>query len=87
MPRPCPAVDRPPLAYRGRGTNDDEGPTDVDEQTAIDPDGATPEIESPEVDVLDPLESLSDRPLAEHPDVYQGIHTALQQQLADIDNA
>jgi hypothetical protein len=33
------------------------------------------------------LESLSERPLAEHPDVYQAIHTTLQDALADINDA
>lgn len=33
------------------------------------------------------LDSLSDLPLAEHPDVYERVHTALQDALADIDPA
>jgi len=33
------------------------------------------------------LERLPDRPLAEHPDVYQQIHTHLQHALADINDA
>lgn len=33
------------------------------------------------------LETLPHRPLAEHPDVYQQIHTDLQHALADIDDA
>jgi hypothetical protein len=33
------------------------------------------------------LAGLSELPLAEHPDVYQRIHTELQGALADIDDA
>ena len=33
------------------------------------------------------LDGLAERPLAEHPDVYQQVHEALQGALADIDDA
>lgn len=33
------------------------------------------------------LDTLPQRPLLEHPDVYQQIHTDLQRALADIDDA
>lgn len=33
------------------------------------------------------LDTLHERPLAEHPDVYQRIHAKLQGALADIDDA
>lgn len=36
---------------------------------------------------LTPLDSLGERPLAEHPDVYQAIHTTLRDELADINEA
>ena len=36
---------------------------------------------------LDELESLAERDLVEHPDVYQRIHSELQSALAAIDNA
>jgi hypothetical protein len=36
---------------------------------------------------LAPLDSLADRPLAEHPDVYQSIHRTLQDALAEINDA
>ena len=36
-------------------------------------------------DVLAPLDTLAERPLEEHPDVFQQIHTTLQASLTDID--
>ncbi|MCW2657717.1 MAG: hypothetical protein JWR06_1910 [Jatrophihabitans sp.] len=36
---------------------------------------------------VDLLDTLRDRPLAEHPDVYQRIHAELQGALMDIDDA
>ena len=47
---------------------------------------AAPSADGPELDLhLQSLTSLHDRPLAEHPDVYQDIHAALHQALAEID--
>jgi hypothetical protein len=33
------------------------------------------------------LDGLADRPLVEHPDVFQGLHAHLQAALAEIDSA
>lgn len=38
-------------------------------------------------DRLAVLSTLDDRPLHEHPEVYQGLHEALQASLAEIDSA
>jgi len=38
-------------------------------------------------DRLRVLDTLADRPLSEHPDVYQQLHADLQATLAEIDSA
>jgi hypothetical protein len=42
---------------------------------------------SPVVAAAQELDSLAGQPLAEHPDVYERVHAALQDALADIDHA
>jgi hypothetical protein len=49
---------------------------------------ASPAATTPAVaETLGLLDTLADRPLAEHPDIYQRAHTRLQQALAEIDDA
>jgi hypothetical protein len=44
-------------------------------------------VESPVAQALTELDSLGERDLAEHPDVYQRVHSELQAALASIENA
>jgi hypothetical protein len=37
--------------------------------------------------VADELDQLAERPLAEHPEAYERIHSRLQESLTDIDDA
>ncbi|MFI5038800.1 MAG: hypothetical protein ACHQCG_02560 [Solirubrobacterales bacterium] len=46
-----------------------------------------PRSDSPVTRAIASLDGLAERPLAEHPDVYQQVHEALQGALADIDDA
>jgi hypothetical protein len=48
---------------------------------------AQPRSESAVSRAIAQLDGLAERPLAEHPDVYQRVHEALQGALADIDDA
>lgn len=48
---------------------------------------SVPESRSPVAAALAELDTLSDRDLAEHPDVYQRIHGELQRALSAIDDA
>lgn len=65
-----------------------EGEDTVDDQitdAAAGAESATPAADLDEA--LAALETVSERPLVEHPDVYQEIHTSLQSALTDIDGA
>jgi hypothetical protein len=48
---------------------------------------APPAADTPVARAVRELDTLDDRELAEHPDVYQRIHAELQSALATIDNA
>jgi hypothetical protein len=47
--------------------------------------GTATDAQSPLGDMLAPLVTLGDRPLDEHPDVFQQIHASLQGALSEID--
>ena len=72
------------------------GAVDGAVETAVDPEtaaGTTAEVPSEREDAspmaaaLAELDTLPQRELAEHPEVYQRIHAELQSALATIDNA
>lgn len=78
----------------------DDGPTwgdsDAPGEESTTPTGSTFGAEPSDEDTSDPviarirqsvhaLDGLSDRPLAEHADVYAAVHTQLQNELAEID--
>lgn len=51
------------------------------------PAGAAPDAAAQVRESLTELADLQGRPLREHPEIYQRVHTALQEALAEIDSA
>ena len=74
-----PGAAGPDAAGRDAAGPDAAGPD------AAGPDAA-PTATSPARAALDELDGLADKPVAEHPGVYQRVHAQLQDALSDIDD-
>lgn len=70
------------------GLNTDESSPGAPSSPAAPAASSSPAVaDSPVAAALAELDTLSDRELAEHPDVYQRIHAELQSALSAIDDA